>query len=63
MKVARLKFCYCDTCAKAFHYLGIARHRAMHRDRKENCRINYTNGDTYRHNYKKEEANEEIENV
>jgi hypothetical protein len=27
----------CDTCGRAFNSLGIARHRAMHRDRHENC--------------------------
>ena len=42
---------YCFTCKKRFHYLGIARHRAAHRDKKENCKIMYTNGDTYEHNY------------
>jgi len=56
MIVTRFKCCYCYTCAKAFHYLGIARHRAMHRDKKENCRINYTNGDTYEHKYKDKEG-------
>jgi hypothetical protein len=53
MKVTNSKNCYCYTCEKEFHYLGIARHRAMHRDRKEDCRIEYTNGDVYNHNYSK----------
>lgn len=35
---------YCYTCGCGFHPLGIARHRAMHRDRKENCVIRF---DTY----------------
>jgi hypothetical protein len=39
--------CYCHTCEKAFHSLGINRHRAMHRDKKEDCTITYTYGDTY----------------
>lgn len=43
--------CYCVTCAKKFHPLGIMRHRAMHRDKKENCEITYSNGDTYLHDY------------
>jgi len=47
------KNCYCHTCEKYFHYLGIARHRAAHRARQEDCRIEYTNGDTYRHNFKR----------
>ena len=47
----RDKNCYCHTCEKAFHYLGITRHRATHRDKKENCKITYTNGDTYEHTF------------
>lgn len=45
------KTCYCHTCEKSFHYLGINRHRAMHRDRKEDCKITYTHGDTYTFGY------------
>lgn len=41
------KSCYCHTCKRPFHYLGIARHVSMHRDRKENCEVTYTRGDTY----------------
>jgi len=51
MEVTREKNCYCHTCKKSFHYLGIARHRAMHRDRGEDCEITYTYGDTYSHNF------------
>lgn len=51
MKVINEKNCYCHTCKKDFHYLGIARHRAKHRDKKENCEITYTMGDTYIHKY------------
>jgi len=51
MWVTNLKECYCHTCRKEFHYLGIARHRAMHRERKENCKITYTHNDTYLHNF------------
>jgi len=47
------KTCYCHTCNKAFHYLGIARHRAAHRDKKEQCKIEFTNGDTYLYEYQK----------
>ena len=46
MNVTRYKNCYCHTCEKEFHYLGINRHRAMHRDKKEDCRITYTYGNT-----------------
>lgn len=44
MKITNAKTCFCFTCDIAFHYLGIATHRAMHRDRGEDCRIKYTNG-------------------
>lgn len=44
---------YCHTCDRDFHYLGIAAHRTYHRNRNENCRVTYTNGDTYVHEYKK----------
>jgi len=47
MKVTKEKNCFCHTCKRAFHYLGINRHRAMHRDRKENCKITYTNGNIH----------------
>lgn len=53
MKVTRFKNCFCHTCGKSFHYLGIARHRTKHKDKKELCRIEYTNGDTYIHDYTK----------
>lgn len=49
--VTREKECYCHTCKKDFHYLGITRHRVMHRDKKENCTITFTYGDTYTWNY------------
>ncbi len=51
MIVTRHKNCYCYTCKKWFHYLGIARHRAMHRDKKENCKISYTDGSKYKYSY------------
>jgi len=53
MKVTFEKNCYCHNCKKWFHYLGITRHRAMHRDRNEDCIIMYTKGDTYKHIYSK----------
>lgn len=52
-RVSSTKDCRCHTCAKDFHALGITRHRAMHRDRHELCRITYTHGDTYTHDYRK----------
>lgn len=47
-------WCYCETCDRDIRSLGIARHRAMHRDRKENCIIQYSTGETYEHPYGEE---------
>jgi len=44
--------CYCHTCKKSFNKFGIARHRAMHRDRKENCTISYDKKGTIEHKFK-----------
>ena len=49
MNVTNNKDCTCHTCDKDFHYLGIARHRAMHRDKNEICEITYSDGSRYRH--------------
>lgn len=46
MKVTKDKNCYCHTCKKDFHYLGINMHRAAHRRRNEDCKITYTHGNT-----------------
>ena len=43
--------CVCFTCDKSFNTLGIARHRAMHRDRREDCEILYSTGITRLHKY------------
>ncbi len=43
--------CFCYTCGKEFHSLGIARHRAMHREKYEDCEIAYKDGRTYKHQY------------
>lgn len=51
MRVTREKNCYCHTCKKSFHYLGIAKHRMGHRERKEDCKITFTHGDTYSWKY------------
>lgn len=50
------KTCFCRTCARSFHPLGIMRHRAMHRDRNEDCEIMYTDGTVYRHGFSKRGA-------
>lgn len=57
MRVTRAKNCYCHTCKRAFHYLGINRHRAMHREKRQDCKITYTYGDTYIFEYSKKETN------
>ncbi len=51
MRVTNDKNCYCHTCAKDFHYLGIARHRARHKKMGEDCEITFTYGDTYIYKY------------
>ena len=50
------KNCYCFTCKKELHYLGIASHRAAHRNRSEKCKIMYTNGDVYEHDFSKQHS-------
>ena len=35
--ITKGKNCWCYTCKKAFHYLGIARHRVMHKEKGQNC--------------------------
>ena len=49
--ISHYKNCYCHTCDKNFHYLGIARHRVAHKDKKQKCKITYTNGNTMLHDY------------
>jgi len=41
---AKAKDCECLTCDREIHHLGIMRHRAMHRDRREDCRIVFSDG-------------------
>lgn len=57
MKVTRYKNCFCFTCNKEFHYLGIARHRAKHREKREYCKITYSDGITYGHNFQEGKFN------
>ena len=42
--MTRYKGCFCRTCGRDFHYLGIARHRSMHRDKNEDCEIVFSDG-------------------
>lgn len=45
--------CYCHTCKRDYHPLGIARHRAMHRDKREDCTITFSKGNTLVYKYSK----------
>lgn len=49
------KTCYCETCDRAFHALGIMRHIAMHRDREEDCVVKFTYGDRRYYEFSKGE--------
>lgn len=51
--------CYCHTCKRYIKSLGIARHRAAHRDREEDCEITFSKGVTYLYKYHKKRAGEE----
>lgn len=53
MRVTPEKNCYCHTCSKWFHYLGIANHRLGHRNRKEKVTITFTHGETKTWDYSK----------
>ncbi len=53
MRVTRQKNCYCHTCDKDFHYLGIANHRMGHKNRREDCTITFTYGNTSKWSYSK----------
>lgn len=54
--------CYCITCKKFYHRLGIARHRAMHRDKKENCTIRYSSGYVFEHGFSEENSKIDFQN-
>jgi hypothetical protein len=43
--------CYCHTCAREIHHLGIMSHRAAHRRRKEYCEITFSTGETCSYNF------------
>ena len=45
--------CWCNTCGRAFHHLGIAGHRAAHRNRREDCEIEYNDGRVVTHEFSK----------
>lgn len=45
--------CFCYTCDREIHHLGIMSHRAAHRRRNEDCVIEYSDGRTIRHQFSK----------
>ena len=53
MRVTMDKNCWCHTCGRALHYLGISNHRLGHRNRREDCTITSTYGDTHTYEYSK----------
>jgi len=55
------KRCFCYTCGRYFNYMGIARHRSMHRDKKEDCKIRYTNGDVFLYAFSDRKENDNTE--
>lgn len=58
-----MKTCYCHTCKKPFHYRGINRHRAMHRNKAEDCKITYTYGNTITFKFSKPKNEKAMEVV
>lgn len=46
--------CVCYTCDKDIHHLGIMSHRAMHRRRGEDCRIEFSDGRTVNYRFARE---------
>lgn len=48
---------YCRTCSKQLHPLGIARHRAMHRDKKEYCEIRTPMGQIWIYRFDEDKQN------
>jgi hypothetical protein len=47
--------CYCHTCKRSFHDLGINSHRAAHRRKRQDCEITYTNGDRYKFQFSQQQ--------
>ena len=54
--------CSCWNCERAFTRISIASHRAMHRRKKQDCIISYTNGDTYFYEFSKEINEKKLHN-
>lgn len=54
-RVRKVPDCECVTCGRELHHLGIMRHRAMHRDRKEDCIIIFSDGRKESYSFSKKE--------
>lgn len=51
MRRLQMFSCYCETCSKAMKPGGVARHRAMHRDKKEKCVIEFSGGEVVKYDF------------
>lgn len=45
--------CYCYTCDRDIHHLGIMSHRAAHKRRNEDCTISFSDGREVTYNFSK----------
>ena len=48
-----LAMCYCYTCDREISSMGIMRHRAMHREQREDCTILYCTKGLIEHEFSK----------
>lgn len=46
--------CFCYTCNREIHHLGIMSHRAAHRRRAEDCMILFSTGKVYTYKFSKD---------
>lgn len=46
--------CYCFTCDRDIHHLGIMSHRAAHRRRNEDCKIEFSDGRVISYSFAKD---------
>ena len=51
--------CYCETCEREIHRLGIGSHRAAHRRRRQDCRIVFSGGRTRLYRYSQDRETKE----
>lgn len=50
-KLRKGGLCYCYTCNRSIHSLGIMGHRGAHRRRGENCKIRFSTGEIYEYTF------------